>query len=257
MDHGEANMRLVTAGVVALLLSGCGPQAHSLTLADTALQRDITDLAEAIVNRKTVTVSGDGTVRVPPDTATVTVGLEQKGKDANEAQNKVNVAGKAVIDAWKAAGIPEKSIQTVGLDLYPDYARPESTGIEVLVGYRAVMRLQARTVPDSPGVLVDAALASGANRLEGVVFSREDDQAARKAAIAKAMNKAMSEARAALGTLELTVKEVQKIDIGSGASQPMFNYGGGMAMERASAAPTPVAPGELEVRAMVTVVVTF
>jgi uncharacterized protein YggE len=185
------------------------------------------------------------------------VGLEQKGKDAAEAQNKANLAGQAVMNAWRAGGIAEKAIQTVGLDLFPEYARPEATDVESLIGYKAVMRVQVRTTPDRAGSLVDAALQAGANRLEGVAFSREDNDKARQEAIAKAMDKAMAEAKAALGTLDLKVKEVTKIDISGGSTPPIMPYAGGFAMERAQAVSTPVAPGELEIRAAVTLVVTF
>jgi uncharacterized protein YggE len=251
-------MRALTVGMVAaLVLSGCGPRVHSLALpADAAPLDNLEGLAEALVNRKTVTVSGEGMVRVAPDTATVIVALEQKGKDANSTQQAVNVAGQAVITAWKAAGIPDKAIQTVGLDLYPEYARPESTGEEHLVGYRAVMRLQARTTPDKPGILVDAALNAGANRLEGVTFSREDATKARQEAIAKAVDKAMQEAKAALGSLDLKLKEVQSIDISGGSSPPM-PMAARMYAGHAEAAATPVQPGELEIRAVVTLVATF
>jgi uncharacterized protein YggE len=252
-------MRLVMSGMaLALMLNGCGPKPATLALAADAISPDsLTDLAQAILNRRTVTVTGEGMVRVPPDTATVTVGLEQKGKDAGAAQNAVNTAGQAVIAAWRAAGMAEKEIQTVGLDLYPDYARPEATGVETLVGYKAVMRLQVRSTPARAGALVDAALNAGANRLEGVAFSREDNTKTRQEAIAKAIDKAMQEAKAALGPLELTIKEVQKIDVSGGNYPYPVPMAAGMAREFAHAAPTPVQPGELEIRATVTLVATF
>ena len=241
--------------VLALLLSGCGPRLQALAVPPSSTT--IGDVVEILANQRLITVTGQGSVRVAPDTATVTVALEQSARDANSAQLQVNAAGQAIISAWKAQGADDKSIQTVGLDLMPVYARPQATGEEILTGYKAVLRLQVRSTPETAGDRVDAALRAGANRLEGVFFSREDNTKARQEAIAKAIAKAMSEAKAALGPLDLVVKNVQRIDI-SGGSTPPRPWVGGMAdRAMAMAPPTPIQPGELEVRAVVTVVITF
>ncbi|MBC7542492.1 MAG: SIMPL domain-containing protein [Candidatus Sericytochromatia bacterium] len=250
--------------ILVLLVSGCGSQVAAPALPVAPAQTQalsngtgiIDEAVQALINRRTVTVSGEGTVRVPPDTATVNIGLEQKGIDANTAQSKANVAAQRVIEAWKAQGASDSSIQTVGMDLFPEYARPEATGIETMTGYKAVMRLQVRTTPAKAGDRVDAALNAGANRLEGVAFSVEDNVKARQQAIAKAINKALKEAHAALGPMDLKVKEVQRIEIGGGSTPPIPLMGGAM-MERATVVQTPVQPGELEIRAVVTIVATF
>lgn len=252
-------MRAMLVGMaVALGLSGCGAPVTPPALAAAAAPLDsLEGLAETLADRKTVTVTGDATVRVAPDTATVTVAIEHKGDTANSTQQAANAAGQAIVAAWKAAGVPEKAIQTVGLDLYPDYARPQDTGEETLVGYRAVMRLQARTTPDQAGHVVDAGLKAGANRLEGVTFSREDISAARQEAIAKAVAKAVAEAKAAVGSLDLTVKAVQRIDVSGGSTPPMPMAARLYEGANAATVATPVQPGELEIRAVVTVVATF
>lgn len=66
-----------------------------------------------------ITVSGQGTVKVKPDVAYVTLGVQTDSKDAKEAQAQNTKLMNDVIEAVKALGIAEKDIQTSGYYMYP------------------------------------------------------------------------------------------------------------------------------------------
>src|SRR4051812_9972648 len=110
--------RVLAGLLIATALSACGAGPGTPPLTKVADYPDILGALEAnLADRRTVTVSGEGVVRVPPDTAMVTVGLERRTAQAADAQDQVNAAAKAVLAAWHAKGLPDAAMQTVGLDL--------------------------------------------------------------------------------------------------------------------------------------------
>lgn len=247
-------MRAMAMGtLVALLLSGCGGP----TLTAAYAGPTGSDGQAAHGDRRIITVVGEGSVRVAPDLATSTVAVEAQAREAAVAQEDVNRKGQQIIAAWKALGVLDADIQTVGIDLQPEYARPELTDRPTLTGYRATLRMQVRSRPGRAGDLIDAALQAGANRLEGVQFTREAVQEPRKEAIQKAIEQAMDQARTALTPLSLSVIEVREIQVGQSYLPPIPLAVGGMDFARAEMASTPVQAGEVEVRAHVTVKASF
>ena len=63
----------------------------------------------------TVSVSGHGEVTVPPDTASVSIGIDVIQPTLAEAQEQATAQATAVIEALKAAGIADEDIQTAYL----------------------------------------------------------------------------------------------------------------------------------------------
>ncbi|MBC7545808.1 MAG: SIMPL domain-containing protein [Candidatus Sericytochromatia bacterium] len=217
--------------------------------------------ARFAVPPRTIRVVGDGSVRVAPDLATVSLGIEATAKQAVQAQAAAGSKTQAVITRLQAMGIAKADIQTSGLQLSPEYAqnpKPDQTIEERLVGYRATLQLQVRCKPEQAGPVVDTAVGAGVNRMEGIQFSRKAIDKPRQDAIDMAMAQAMAQIRATLSPLGLTLKEVRQIDVSDSSGMPsprqmMDNYGGGATAKMS----TPVAPGELEIRANVTVIATF
>lgn len=165
-------MRKLTVLVLALALAACCASA----LAETR-----------------ITVTGSGEALVPADTAVVSLGVSVRESDALQAQAKANEKTAAIREALTGAGIPAEDINTGYINLYPvyDYSGEE----EVIRGYRATSTLAVRVSdPAQAGRVVDLAFGAGANTLDGVSFSVEDDSGARadamKAACADAREKA-------------------------------------------------------------------
>ena len=70
---------------------------------------------------KLVTVAGEATVAVAPDTAMIRIGVTSQDKTAREAGEANAKQMTAVLAAIKDAGIAERDIQTSRLSLQPQY----------------------------------------------------------------------------------------------------------------------------------------
>jgi len=202
-----------------------------------------------------LTVSGDGEARVAPDEATVRLGVLAQAPTARAAQEEVNRTANAILEAVRKVGVPAEQIQTEDLNLNPVYAqnRPGEQGEPRIAGYQANNVVSVRVVKlDQTGPVIDAGLAAGANRLEGVAFGLRDDRAARTAALTSAVAAARGKAQALARALD--VRLVRILEVGEGgvqvAPQPIFK--GRMAMT-AMSSETPVSAGQVGVSATVTV----
>jgi uncharacterized protein YggE len=199
----------------------------------------------ALAAEKFVTVTGQGTIAVAPDSAMIRIGVTSQGKTAKEASDTNAKQMTAVMAAIKNSGIAERDIQTSRLSLQPRYEN--KGGTTHLLGFRVTNQVTV-TIHDIdrlPAIL-DRAIAAGANEMSGIEFvvsgqSKLLDQA-RDAAIADAHRKAALYAKAAGAKLGRVVAITEQ-----GASAPPRP----LAAMRAGA--VPVAPGEQTLRATVTV----
>jgi uncharacterized protein YggE len=196
---------------------------------------------------KMVTVTGEASVSVAPDTAVIRIGVTTLGKNAREASETNAKQMTAVLAAIEESGIPDRDVQTSLLSVQPKYD-PNKGGTARLTGFQVTNRVtvKIRDVDALPAIL-DRAIGAGANEMSGIEFvvseqSKMLDQA-RSEAIADARRKAELYARAAGAKIGAVVSISE--EGGSPTPRPVRQ-----AM-RASA--VPVAPGEQELRAMVTV----
>ncbi|MEM8985674.1 MAG: SIMPL domain-containing protein [Pseudomonadota bacterium] len=201
-----------------------------------------------------LTVSGAGEVKATPDMATVSAGVVSDAKTATEALSANSRDMKNVMDKIKAAGVADKDIQTSQFSLYPRYAVTDRgrTDPERIVGYTAhnSVSIRVRDLEKLGGIL-DAVTKSGANSMGGLSFMLSDPDPlvaeARKDAVADAKAKAKLYAEAAgvkLGDL-ITLNEN-----GAYAPRPVAYAARGLA----ESADVPIAPGEQDVTANVTLV---
>jgi len=204
-----------------------------------------------------LTVSADGEARVSPDEATVRLGVFAQAPTARDAQNQVNKTAGAILEAVRRLGIPADHIQTSELNLGPVYGqgRPDREPQEPqIVGYQAsnVVSVQVEQL-DKVGPVIDAGLAAGANRLEGVTFGLRDDHKARAEALTRAVEEARVKADALARALKVRLVRILEVAEGGIAVTPQpFMKAGRMAMETAMA-DTPVSAGQVGVSASVTV----
>jgi uncharacterized protein len=185
----------------------------------------------------TVSVSGQGVVNVPPDTASVTVGIDVIRPDLGEAQTEANRQATDIINAVKSEGVDAKDIQTTNYSVnilrnYNEGADPtQITGFEVMNQVNVTIR-------DIGGVgrLMNAVVAAGANSIYGVSFFVDDPKPfsaeARKLAVDDARVKAEQLAEAA----GMRVGRVMTISEDSNAYYPGPMYPHGAPMTQSDAA---------------------
>ena len=161
---------------------------------------------------QTVTVSGSGEVLVPADVAVVSVGINIRKADALEAQSAANEVIARIREALTAAGFDEENINTGYVSLWGVYDYNGDT--ESITAYNASSTLAVKVTDMARvGEAIDLAFGAGANTLDGVSFSVENDAEARKEALKKAVADAREKAAVlaeAAGLGELEVKAVQE-----------------------------------------------
>ena len=196
-----------------------------------------------------ISVTGSATVNVVPDLATLSLGVTTGGDTAAAAMKANSASLTAVIARLKAAGIADRDMQTSNLSLSPNWVPDGSGTTSVIKGYVAsnMLTVQIKAL-DTTGAVLDAAIADGANTLNGLSFGLQNDRPvqdeARKAAVADALARGKLLAEAAGTTLGpiLTISEVEGVQAGP---MPMFKTADAMAV--------PVAAGEVGVSASVTI----
>jgi len=200
--------------------------------------------AADIPAKKTITVTGNGTVTTVPDRAAFDFSVSSQGTTAKTALAKNADEAAAVIAALKNAGIAAADLQTGQVSLSPQF---NQAGTDV-VGYTASNTVTAKTTIAKAGSLVDAAVNAGANGVSGPSLSRSDSDALYRDALKDAVADAGEKAKALAAASGLTLGVAQVIVEGAQSSPPIP-----FAAKDAAASATPIEPGTQEIGASVTV----
>lgn len=178
----------------------------------------------ALAEGTKLTVSGSGTVLVESDLAVVTVGVREASTDVLVAQSTVNEKIAAIKQSLLDAGAKESEINTDSINIYANYDYSDNT--EVIVGYTANNTLSVRTTDiDNVGALIDAAFAAGANTLDNVQFTVQDDSEAREQALTKAVEDARRKAEVLAAAAGLQIASIESIaESGVYTYDSMRNY---------------------------------
>jgi uncharacterized protein YggE len=209
-----------------------------------------------------VTVAGEATSRVEPDTATLTISVVTQSGQALTAQQENARKSKAVADAVKAV-TASAEIKTSDYMLQPQYDYRD-TKLPKIIGYNARNSVMV-TMTDlqAVGAVIDAASQAGANNIGNISFALKQTSPARGQALAdatqQAMNKANSIAQALGGRVSRVVEENEASTVSGGAFDRYANdRSAGLSMARLSAtalAETPVESGPLNIKANVQLIV--
>ncbi|WP_417208068.1 SIMPL domain-containing protein [Antarctobacter sp.] len=206
-----------------------------------------------------LTVSGEGHLAVVPDMAVITLGADGRGPTAVEAMNATSDAVEAILARLTGLGVDMRDIQTTQLRVNEQTRWDNARNEDVFLGYYATNTVSVR-VRDLDGIsaLLSAVLDDGANQLQNLSFSVQEprpiEDEARRRAVADAMAKAKLYADAAGVTLGPV------LELRDTAEPLVRSIAGAEAMMREAAVvakDVPVAAGELEVRAEVTMVFTI
>jgi uncharacterized protein len=190
---------------------------------------------------------GTAEVRATPDRAIIRFGVQFDAPEAQAAQGRVSEAMQQVIQALRRLDISENCIATERLDLSPVY---EQKGRPRLVGYHAsnVVRVELNDLARL-GPAIDAAVGAGANNVEGIQFTVANEAPLRSQALRQASEEARAKAQAIAEALGVHLGDlIEASEGGVEVTWPRIVTPG-----RMDGAPTPVQPGEMTVRATVTV----
>jgi len=197
----------------------------------------------------TVDVTGVGIVNIVPDQVTVSVRVENTGKDARLVKQLNDATISEVFSFVKSMKIDDKDIQTEYIRLSKNYEYNTKT-----YNYAAnqSMKIKLRDLSQYEK-LMNGLLQSGINRIDGVSFSSSDVKQLESVARKNAMLNAKMKATEYAGALNQTVdKAVSISEFSQGNPSPPM-YRKAMAMSDNASGGQTIAPGELEIRVTVNV----
>jgi uncharacterized protein YggE len=199
-----------------------------------------------------ITANGRGEVKLAPTYAILTVNVTTRATAAVEAASQNARRVQDVMNGLRSAGLADKDISTSGYRLeqsyeYPRNAEPKPSG------FTATTTIRAEVHPlENLGKTIDAAINGGATGVSGMQFLASNGEEAQRSAMAEAVRQARAEAeviaRAAGGSLGRLIA----LNSG-GVSQPNprdMNYAV-LTSSMSPPPPTSIAPGEINITAMV------
>ncbi|MGH9160843.1 MAG: SIMPL domain-containing protein [Vicinamibacteraceae bacterium] len=210
------------------------------------------------LDRDVVYATGEGIVRATPDRARVTVTAEARDRAPRAAQKKNAQVMTAVQARLKELGISADAVRTTSVDLQPQYDYPD--GKQRLRDYVARNSIEVR-VDDIArlGEIIDAAVTAGATEVSSIQFELKQREALERDALKQAVADARARAEAMAAAAGRALDRIVRLDDQIRPSLPPPMPFAARAREDAvaSAAPTPVAPGEMEIQARVALTATL
>lgn len=137
-----------------------------------------------------ISVSGEGKIKVIPDEATITVAVENTGKESAEVKKKNDEAVDKVLKVIKQAGIATADFQTQRVNLYKNYDYNTKKYSYVA---NQMISIHLKDLKKYDKLMMDL-VDSGINNIQGVAFQsskiKEFERQARKEAMLNAKEKA-------------------------------------------------------------------
>ena len=228
------------------MIRSLAPLALAFTLlavpATSALAKD---------DKSFVRVTGTGSASAKPDIANISIGVVTEGTTAAEALEKNTAAMSRVMVELKGQKVEPKDIQTTNFAVNPKFQYYKDGKPPTIDGYRVTnsVRVVVRNL-DNLGNVLDQAVSSGSNQINGIQFGVDERQQIEDLARQDAMSDARRKAELYAKGAKAKLGKVMSIAEGSISRPPRPVFAGAA---RAQSAPVPVAPGEQKISARVTV----
>ena len=208
-----------------------------------------------------ITVTGTGTIKVQPDFASISLNVETKSKNLEEAQRENAKIVEKLVKALKVQKIGKDDITTGWFSIYPDYGyypHHDYNSLQQRPPTHTVsnqLNVKVRDIA-SVGKIIDLCTVVGASSISSVQFGIEDNSNAYSEALKKAVDSAKQKATllsAAAGLGDIKIISVKEVS---------FPYNGFMRYDYASvcsirAGQTSIMHSNIEVTAMVEAVFSF
>jgi uncharacterized protein YggE len=194
-----------------------------------------------------ITVNASGNVETAPDKAALELGVATRAANAKEAlaQNAERLRG--VIDALRRAGVAKDDLQTSNVSLWPQHTNDGTT----ITGYQAQNTVSAELDVAEAGNAIDAAVAAGANVVNGPSLSVGDRDALYRKALKNAVEAARAKAEAIAQAAGVEVGPVTAVVESPGYGEPPSMPYAMRAVDALES--TPIEPGKQAIEATVTV----
>lgn len=220
------------------------------------------------IDKPNITVTGDAEIKVAPDNAVITLGIETLDNSMVIAKRENDRLLSSVTKAIQQLGVDESDIHTDYLNVRPKYSKWDDTG--EFLGYNVKRRIVV-TLKDISKFdqLISDVIEAGVSRILDVGFNVDDLRKYRDQARAMAIKAAAEKARDLTSEIGQTVGKAIDIREGRSAWRSWYsgwnwdryyrNYNSGVfnasqnAVSPESDQDTPIAIGKISVTASVSV----
>lgn len=210
-------------------------------------------IAENDAPPKAVKVTGTADIKVIPDRATISIGVEKQSSSAVAAKRAADNATRELLAVLRNSGIDGKDIKTEWLSLTPDYDWRNNR----ISGFTASQSLTVTLLDLSKlDGLLDALVKAGGNRISSVEFETSETRKYRDQARELAVTAAREKAEALAKALGQSIGKAISVEEVAQPQYP-YPYGGvtanvSLELDKARTGPA-TATGERKVTASVTV----
>ena len=165
-----------------------------------------------------ILVTGSATIQSSPDLATLRVGVQSFDKNVEKAVNDNNTKIESIILNLGNKGLTEKDMETDQFNISPQ-REYRNNNPPIVVGYNVsnILTVKIRNL-ESLGEIMQVAVGSGANTINGLSFSIEDPNPLRQKARGLAMEDALSRAE--------ILADASGVEVGKPISIQELSYGG-------------------------------
>ncbi|MGI0087611.1 MAG: SIMPL domain-containing protein [Nitrosotalea sp.] len=214
--------------------------------------------------QNTTSVTGTATLPVSPDLVSIQLGVDTQAKTAQNAMNENAQAMNATIAAIQNLGIVSNETGTNSFTIEPVYNQtgpypPYNEYKNELVGYKVSNTLLIKTTKlGLAGKILDAAVGTGANRVDSVSFSLSPakQQSVQNDLIGEAVLDAKSKAEKALAPLGQKIVGVKTVNLSEfNMPSPVQVYGRAeMSVPTPQMAQTPILASNQDITTTVNVI---
>lgn len=236
-------MKKIKMIAIVILLMALVPITQLITQPESAS-------ADTDTTQKIITVNGEGAIKVKPDIAYLSVGVETTNKNVETAQKDNTEKMNKLLTSLRSLGIKDEDIKTSNYSIYPDYKYNNTTGESVLNGYKVVnmTTVTIKNVNDA-GKVIDTVTKNGANTINNISFGISNEKEVYLQALKAAVTDSKVKAKAVAETLNVKdVTTVKVTETSGNTSYPLYTETMSVAKDS-----TNISAGDLTVSASVSV----
>ena len=217
-------------------------------------------IGQEIETKNTITVSDKGEVYAKPDLALSVFSVKSEAKTVAKAMKENTEKMNSVIDFVKNQGVEEKDLKTINFNIYPRYewqkaeTYPYPEGRRVLVGYEVQQSLQVKIRNmEKIGDIIQGATDAGANQVNNLQFTIDNQDELKKQAREQAIEKAKTKAMELASQLDVNLVRITHFSEAS-VFPRYYGLDKAVGMGLAEEAPSPqIETGENKIEVTVTI----
>ncbi|MCP4176624.1 MAG: SIMPL domain-containing protein [bacterium] len=211
----------------------------------------------------TISVSGRAEILVPANLVKISLSAVTTDKTATEALNNNNKKITATVKALNSIGLEKDAVQTQGYTLIPNWSpkpnKPPKDWSPVIVNYTVNNMLLVKTKKlDLAGEIIETSIKAGANKINSLNFTLDNQNNYKNKVIEKAVANAYSYAETIAKSTKSKIVKIKKINLGniySVADTPRSYSNSFMLMKGAESAGSSPAinPGKIKINANINI----